>query len=155
MEFEHDPAWRVVVLGLSGELCRVDLEHADATTVALKERISVALSVPAIEFDLFAPDATTRMKPRDELSLHMPPGSGEATVSFLMVSIRTCSSCGAPSGFFDRKPKLRECPLCLDVFYCNRGCACAHFEKHSPTCQKGNFAVYQTRGRIHDHDLLR
>lgn len=155
MEFEHCPAWRVVVLGLTGEICRVDLEHADATAFELKQHVSVALSIPAVEFDLFAPGAAKRMKPRDGLSLQLPPGNGEASVSFVKVSVRTCSSCGAQSGVFNGKPKLRECPLCLDVFYCNRDCAHAHFAKHSPTRTKGGATEHQTKGRVHDHNLFR
>ena len=152
MESEECPAWRVVVVNLSGELCRVDLENEDATTFDLKQRVSVSLSMPTVEFDLIAPDAR-RMKPRDELSHYMLLGS-DPTVTFAKVSSRSCSTCGARSGVFDRKPKLRACRLCLDVFYCNRACAYADFEKHSPECHTGRVVAYQARGRtIHRHDL--
>ena len=79
MESDECPAWRVVVANLYGELCRVDLDNEDATTFDLKQRISESLSVPTVEFDLFAPGIAKHMKPRDELSLQLPMGN-EATV---------------------------------------------------------------------------
>ena len=132
MEPERCPAWRVFVASLSGLLCRVDLESDDATTLDLKRRISASFSIPSVEFDLIAPGAR-RMKPRDELSQYLLPG-GDPTVTFARVSSRVCSTCGARSGIFDRKPKLHACRLCLDVFYCDRTCADAGFAKHGPDC---------------------
>ena len=128
------PAWRIIVAGLAGELCRVDLENEQATCLDLKTAISAVLQTPAVEFDLVAPDAT-RMKPREQLSMHIIPGSG-STVSFAKVT-RTCDCCGARSGAFDGKPRLHPCRSCLNVFYCGRACQHADFERHISECTRG------------------
>ena len=134
MALEDGTAWSVSVSGLSGELCRVSVENLDATGFDLKERISVALATPTVAFDLFALDAR-RLKPREQLIRRLRPGH-QAAVSLVRVCSRACASCGARSGYFNRKPNPHACEFCQDVFYCNRACMHTHYEKHHPECQR-------------------
>ena len=133
MEFEYFPAWRVVVLGLSGEMCRVDLEYPCTTIHHLKKRISVSLLVPIIGFDLFAADGIERMKPRDWLEDLMPFGRGAATVSLVKVPNRICDNCGAQISAFNKKAEFEVCQLCFDVFYCDIYCV-FNYSRELGTC---------------------
>ena len=112
----------------------MSVENLDATGFDLKERISVALATPTVAFDLFALDAR-RLKPREQLIRRLRPGH-QAAVSLVRVCSRACASCGARSGYFNRKPNPHACEFCQDVFYCNRACMHTHYEKHHPECQR-------------------